>query len=691
MRTARALALALALAALRAAPAQTATITNFNKTTPAAPVGYSNVQWQNDGGHPTVNISSYVTYPTFQVSCPTSGDLAAPITATIAGVTTTNGAIIDARACIAATALSTALTISKPNLSILLPCATLTQTAQISVTAQIRNTTIHGCAYQGGSASSGTAGGTVINFTGSSIAILVGDSSTLLDTPGFAMSDLSITTPGASGTATALAFYRVQEIDLERIYMIGNNSTGQTAIVLDGNGNYSGGSFISLHISGFGLSYSLIGSSTGGGNASTFLRNHIDCPTSAGSPIAGTIGLNLVYADGNAWVGGDIEGCDTLLQLGAGAYYNSFLAVRNENSNTQVNALAGSQYNIWDSGSTLFTGKVIDAGTRNTLIDAFHRASNNLNGDLWRSQADTTVVNHIDTGIGLGNVRGRQDEWVTDAPGSAGSYQNAWLWGPGDGTTGLQLWQLQDLINNVTRFGVQQYTTAGGQNESFINGAGTGAVCVQCSTNSGTGGFLIDSGGATPTQVAAFDASGDLSLDGNLLWYLSTTLEWEIEAASSADFIIRCPACTVAADILIGYNNGGTELDSQATSAVVINNHSFAGTGGFIVYEGGANYSTPAFTVSSSGNVTAASSIIVTNHLNQAAANDTAGMCTMTTATTCTVSLAHSFASAPACQVTAYGSTPYLASYTWATNVVTVQSATAVSATFSVVCVGNPN
>ena len=111
-----------------------------------------------------------------------------------------------------------------------------------------------------------------------------------------------------------------------------------------------------------------------------------------------------------------------MLSLGAGANSNTFVGVRNENSNSQVNAASGSQYNLWLTGGTMFTGKLTDAGTAQLASPTASTAgANNLNGDLWRSQADTTVVNHIDTGIGLGNVRGRQDEWETDVPGTPGS------------------------------------------------------------------------------------------------------------------------------------------------------------------------------------------------------------------------------------------------------------------------------
>ena len=132
------------------------------------------------------------------------------------------------------------------------------------------------------------------------------------------LTDLTIATANGGSSAHAIDFHRVQEIDIERVYFIGNNGTGQTGITLDGTGNYSGGTFQSFRLSNFGTALNMTGDGTGAANASTFTRMHIDCSTSGGSPITGVIGVNLAYGNGNTFVGGDIEGCDTMLSLGPG-------------------------------------------------------------------------------------------------------------------------------------------------------------------------------------------------------------------------------------------------------------------------------------------------------------------------------------------------------------------------------------
>jgi putative flippase GtrA len=347
----------------------------------------------------------------------------------------------------------------------------------------------------------------------------------------------------------------------------------------------------------------MTGDNTGAANASTFTKMHINCSNTSHTPSSNSIGIDLSYGDGNTFVGGDVEDCADMLHLGSGATSNTIAGLRWENSTAEVVADSGSQYNLLLTGSTIHTGKLTDAGTHNTFWDAFHNGVNNLNGNMWRSQADATVTNHVYTGVGLGHVRGIQDEYVTDVPGTASSYQNAWLWGPGDGTTGLQLWSLLDMLNNVQRIGVQQYTTAGGNNQSFLNAAGTGSVCFNCSTNSGTGGTNFGSGGSSPTTVASFDATGNQTINGYLRFLSSGTEAWRFNCASATACALDDWTTGSSLHRLRFYANAGTDIDSGNTSAVTVNNTSTAGTGGMIVYGGGAYYATKLISVTQSSGV----------------------------------------------------------------------------------------
>jgi len=96
--------------------------------------------------------------------------------------------------------------------------------------------------------------------------------------------------------------------------------------------------------------------------------------------MSGTYGINLQQGDGNTFTGGDVENCSTALHLGANAQNNTIIGLRNENSTNQVVADAGSSYNNWMTGGTMFTGKLTDNGTRNSFLDTFHRSFNGMNG-----------------------------------------------------------------------------------------------------------------------------------------------------------------------------------------------------------------------------------------------------------------------------------------------------------------------
>ena len=87
------------------------------------------------------------------------------------------------------------VTISTGNTTIQLPCATITTANQIIVTAGTRNVTLRGCALRGGSAASGSQGGTVLAYSGASAMVQVGDPTYAMDTQGFHLDDVVINTP----------------------------------------------------------------------------------------------------------------------------------------------------------------------------------------------------------------------------------------------------------------------------------------------------------------------------------------------------------------------------------------------------------------------------------------------------------------------------------------------------------------
>ncbi len=471
----------------------------------------------------------------YQVDQFSGADFGAKLSACLSGLSSTNGGICDARNFSGTQSMGSNLTISTANATVLLPCATIATANRLIVTAGTRNVSLRGCSLRGASTVSGSQGGTVFQYSGTGAMVQVGDPAYAADTMGFHLDNVAINTTGStSAAARGLVAYRTQEMDLDSLYFLGNSN--QTGMTLDGTGNYTGGTFLDNEFTGFQTAVNAIGhqisnpATTDWMNASTFVRLHIDCPTSNGSPIAGTYGINLQQGDGNTFTGGDVEGCATALHLGANAQNNTIVGLRNENSIDQVVADAGSSYNDWMTGGTMFTGQLIDNGTRNSFLDTFHRSFNGLNGDWYGSQKDATVTNHYRLGTGAGNERGLLDRYQTD-------YGYRWTMGLSDATAGEQFYQILDELNNVYRISVGQYNSgqSSSNNQTVINAAGTGAVVLNGSNNSGTGGVVIGSGGPSETTVATIGSTGNAQFNGTLQVGGSTTLAGTPTVKNQAD------------------------------------------------------------------------------------------------------------------------------------------------------------
>ncbi len=526
-------------------------------------------------------------------------DIGAKLQACVNALNSSYGGTCDARNFTGSLTMASNLTISTSNASILLPCATITTASQIVVTAGTRNVSLRGCALRGGSAANGSAGGTVLAYSGTGAALQVGDPTYAVDTPGFHLDNAAINiTASASASAQAFAAYRTQELDLESVYFLGN--ANQTGMTLDGTGNYTGGTFLDDEFTGFQTAVNAIGHQTANAattdwmNASTFVRLHIDCPTSGGNPIAGTYGINLQQGDGNTFTGGDVEGCATALHLGANAQNNTIVGLRNENSTQQVVADAGSRYNNWVTGGTMFTGELTDNGTRNSFLDTFHRSFNGMNGDWYGSQQDATVTNHYRLGTGNGNERGLEDEYQTD-------YGYRWEIGLGDGTSGEQFYNLTDLLNNVQRLSVGQYLSATPNvvtNAVVNNGGCYSSPAAPTIAFSGGGG----SGAAATANMAA---SSSLSCPGGYtvssITITSGGSGYTSQPAMSFTGANQIAAPNAVAEITpAGSTNNQTVINAAGTGAVVLNGSNNAGTGGVVFGSGGPSETTVA-TIDKSG------------------------------------------------------------------------------------------
>ena len=471
----------------------------------------------------------------YQVDQFPGADFGAKLQACLGAISSIYGGTCDARNFTGSQSMASNLTIATANTTVMLPCATISTANQVIVPAGTRNVALHGCALRGASNASGSQGGTAFMYSGTRAMVQVGDPTYAADTMGFHLDNVVInTTASNNSTAQGLTAYRTQEMDLQSLYLLGNSN--QTGMTLDGTGNYTGGTFYDTAFNGFQTAVNAIGhqvsnsATTDWLNASTFVRLHIDCPTSGGNPISGTYGINLQQGDGNTFTGGDVEGCNTALHLGSNAQNNTIVGLRNENSNSQVVADSGSSYNNWMTGGTMFTGKLADNGTRNSFLDTFHRSFNGMNGDWYGSQQDATVTNHYRLGIGSGNERGMLNRYQTD-------YGYRWTMGLSDATAGEQFYQVLDELNNVYRLSIGQYSNGqpSSNNQTAINAAGTGAVVLNGSNNSGTGGVVIGSGGAAETTVATINNAGNAQFNGTLQVGSASTFAGSTTVRNQAD------------------------------------------------------------------------------------------------------------------------------------------------------------
>lgn len=555
------------------------------------------------GGAATGPLTATRLGAAWQVDQFPGADFAAKLQACINNLSATYGGICDARNFSGQLAMGSSVTISTADAAIELPCATIATANQIIVTAGTRNVTLQGCATRGSNVSSGATGGTVFLYSGTASMIQVGDPAYAVDTQGFRIDSAVINiTASTASTAQAIVAYRTQELGLSHLYVLGNSN--QTGITLDGTGNYTGGSLEDNQITGFLIGINAIGhqvsnaATTDWTNATTFLRQHIDCPTNSGTPISGSIGLNLVQGDGNTFIGGDVESCSVMLHLGLNAQNNTIVGVRNENSTNQVVADSGSKYNSWITGGTMYTGQLTDNGSHNSFWDSFHRGFNNLNGDIWRSQSDSTVTDHYYLGIGLGNERGRLKEIGTD-------YGFRWEEGYSDAMgTGFQTWSVEDLLNNVPRFSVGQYLASTPNivtNIVLSNGG-----CYISSTPPTV--TISGGGGSGATAIASMSANSSLSCNGGSGYQVATVL-----VTSNGSGYTAVPTVTyagsnqaaapnsVAEIVTQGSTNNQTVVNAAGTGAVVLNGSNNSGTGGVVFGSGGAT-STGVGSVSNTGN-----------------------------------------------------------------------------------------
>jgi hypothetical protein len=225
---------------------------------------------------------------------------------------------------------------------------------------------------------------------------------------------------------------------------------------------------------------------------------------------------------------------------------------------------------------------------------------------------------------------------------------------------------------------------------NLSNGAsGTGAVALVNGPTFTGNATTFANGSANQDYVTIQPGTGGTDQIGAVEFANSAgASQWEIRKDATNTFRIRDTANSL--DRFIQYAAGQTEIGSGGAAAVAINNTSSSGTGGLIVYEGGANFNTAAFSVNSSGNAAITGTTTMGGHLNQSATGKVGGSCTMSASTSCTVTMGASFTT-PLCVATVQGAVPIAAACSISGTTVTVTAASSNSATWAVFFFGNPN
>lgn len=255
--------------------------------------------------------------------------------------------------------MAASLTMSKAGAGfIFLGPATITMGSnQVIVPAATHGVYLKGnIAFGGGVFTSGK--GVTFVYTGSGNAFQVGNGAGTTDRA-FEFSDITVDLTGASSGGTGLYMTNVVYFKLSTPSFVGNNSTtGTRGIVCDGTGNFCGtGTIINPYISGLGVG--ILGTGSGGlaMNAVVIIGGTVQ------SSVTGAIGLDIENGDSSSAYGLDLESLAVGVKLGANAAGN-FIRIRQESNTLDVQALAGSQFNVVQM-ERANVPVVSDAGTSN--------------------------------------------------------------------------------------------------------------------------------------------------------------------------------------------------------------------------------------------------------------------------------------------------------------------------------------
>lgn len=399
-----------------------------------------------------------------------------------------SGGIIDARSLRGTQVQNTVITISKPSVTLLVGCTTLTASADIVITVTAHGFDLEGPASWSAQGLPTGAFGFSVNYTGSGKWIEAGDNTT--DLRHIRIANIAGQVGGGGASARLIQLNRVIYWDLTRLNL-GAGSSGGTSrylLAINGTSNFTGyGVIDNCAFSGNSLRLIYVtGTGNQGGNAIQMIGGSV-----VGSVSDSTVGIYLDSGSNWTFEGTDFESCLMGIDFAGGAGYHTG-TVRFEGCTTDIHFASTVTRSRLIVNSSNSPAAVTDDSTQNTILDPFYSV---FKRNLWWARNSVDDPFDLVLGAGLTTDQAALIRWHDK------SDAEHWTAGKDSSNT----WGLYDWIRGLLRL---FFGTA----NTNVNAAGGGTVLVNASAGSGTGGMQVWSGSGSPARKITIGGDGVITL-----------------------------------------------------------------------------------------------------------------------------------------------------------------------------------
>lgn len=436
----------------------------------------------------------------------TGADFSAKMNAALADASCT-GKIFDASDMTGNQTMSQDITVLASAVSVIFPPTEIAMGAhQVIVPVGKNSVKLSGASGSYGTNTGAAQLSTRFNYTGNAAAIVVGDSSA--NTMGFVAENMLIVTNFGGANAINMQLNRAVDYTISQVNFSFANT--QWGLDLEGYVNYTGGTIIHPILSGISGDAIHFGKNA---NANTVIGAHIAMGNIAG--ICFNFDGGGSGSGGNTIVGGDCENATTALRMDFSTY-NTSHGLRVENCTNVLDASANSGYSHFDTKGTQAMAVIGAGGTNNSITDTYFTQ---IGRAKWLMKNSTDTASNITLQAGL-----TADQAIE-------------IYFQGFGGTD---WRISKTAGDVFQVVHQQTGITRSQFQaanSLFNAEGAGGFYINTGANSGTGGLLVQSGGAVP--VTSFQ----IAADG--LMTMRAKAQAALGAPANGTFYY-CNDCTVA-------------------------------------------------------------------------------------------------------------------------------------------------